>query len=351
METGRPATPASSPRQANTELLQVTDLVQHFPGRRQRLADLRPMPVQAVRGVSFSVDTGETLGLVGESGCGKSTVALSVLRLYEPTGGRVVFDGLDVRTLRPSELRRLRRRMQMVLQDSLSSLSPRKRVAASLLEPFEVHDIGTHAERLRRADELLERVGLDSSFGRKLPHQLSGGQSQRVAIARALTLNPDLLILDEAVASLDVSVRAQIINLLKELQRDFGPAFLFISHDLAVVKQMCARIAVMYLGRIVEENSSAGLFREPQHPYTRALLSAIPIPDPVKEAEREQIVLHGDVPSPSEVPSGCAFRKRCPVGRDRDVCANVLPELVPSPAGGGLVACHFPGETIPEPSA
>lgn len=327
-------------------LLEVVDLVQHFPGRRESIRQIKAPPIQAVRGVSFSVRAGESLGLVGESGCGKSTVALSVLRSHEATSGSVVFDGIDVRKLRREELRKLRKRIQVVLQDPVSALSPRKRVMKSLLEPLEVHGIGTPAERVELVNSLLERVGLDPSFAEKLPHQLSGGQSQRICIARALTLNPELLVLDEAVASLDVSIQAQIINLLKELQREFGLAFLFISHDLAVVKQMCDRIAVMYLGEIVEENSSSGLFESPQHPYTRALLSAIPDPDPVKEASRPQIVLTGDVPSPTQVPSGCPFRPRCPVGRDREICATTPPPLVRAPTGQGRVACHFAGETV-----
>jgi oligopeptide/dipeptide ABC transporter ATP-binding protein len=239
----------------------------------------------------------------------------------------------------------------MVMQDPLSSLSPRKRIRTSILEPLDVHAIGTKAERQDRVDYLLERVGLDTSIGRKLPHQLSGGQNQRVAIARALALSPDLLILDEAVAALDVSVQAQIINLLKELQRDLGLSYLFISHDLAVVKQMCERVAVMYLGRIVEENTSDALFARPQHPYTTALLSAIPLPDPIKEAQREQIVLVGDVPSPSDLPEGCAFRQRCPVGRNREICLQTEPDLAIAPTGSGLAACHFAGEPFgPEPS-
>jgi len=342
---------SSLSRSSGSPLLEVNDLVQHFPGRRERIRDLRPEPIQAVRGVSFALETGRTLGLVGESGCGKSTVALSVLRLHEPTSGEIYFDGTDVRSLGGGELRRMRRRIQMVMQDPLSSLSPRKRIRTSILEPLDVHGIGTMAERQERVDYLLERVGLDTAIGRKLPHQLSGGQNQRVAIARALALSPDLLILDEAVAALDVSVQAQIINLLKELQRDLGLSFLFISHDLAVVKQMCDRVAVMYLGTIVEENTSAALFAAPQHPYTTALLSAIPVPDPIKEAEREQIVLIGDVPSPSDIPEGCAFRQRCPVGRDRPACREAEPELVEASVGSGLAACHFSGETFGPESA
>ncbi len=327
-------------------LLEVTELVQEFPGRRERFRDLRPDPIRAVRGVSFAVDAGETVGLVGESGCGKSTVALSVLRLHEPTSGQIRFDSVDVRTLGREDLRRLRRRIQMVLQDPLSSLSPRKRIRTSVLEPLDVHGIGTRSERQERVDYLLDRVGLDPGIGLKLPHQVSGGQNQRVAIARALSLSPDLLILDEAVAALDVSVQAQIINLLKELQRDMGLAFLFISHDLAVVKQMCDRVAVMYLGRVIEQNTSEGLFASPQHPYTASLISAIPVPDPIKEARREQIVLTGDVPSPSAIPEGCAFRQRCPVGRDRDICRQSDPDLVLGPMGSGMVACHFAGEPV-----
>jgi oligopeptide/dipeptide ABC transporter ATP-binding protein len=320
-------------------LLEVADLVQAFPGRRERVFQFRPDPVLAVRGVNFNIRAGDTLGLVGESGCGKSTVALSILRLLEPTSGRVVFDGVDVGSLGARELRRLRKRVQMVLQDPLSSLSPRRTARASVREPLDIHSVGTLQEREERVDELLERVGLDRALADKYPSQLSGGQNQRVSIARALTLSPDLLILDEAVAALDVSVQAQIINLLNELQDELNLAFLFISHDLAVVKQMCDRVAVMYLGKIVEENSADRLFADPKHPYTKALLSAIPIPDPAVEACREQIVLSGDVPSPTDAPAGCAFRTRCPVGRDEEICATSSPDLIES--GRGLVACHF----------
>ena len=320
-------------------LLRVTDLIQTFPGRRERPTQLQVPSVHAVRGVSFEIAAGETLGLVGESGCGKSTVATSVLGLRRPTAGTVVFDGTDIATLGRRELRAVRRRIQMVMQDPLSSLSPRRTARASILEPLEVHRIGTSSERERRVEELLEQVGLDRGVVDKFPHQLSGGQNQRVAIARALALGPELLVLDEAVAALDVSIQAQIINLLRQLQRDLGLTFLFISHDLAVVRQICDRTAVMYLGRIVESGSSTALFEAPQHPYTKALLSSIPDPDP--EAQGGRILLTGDVPSPTNVFSGCAFRPRCWVGRDEQRCGREEPVLEPS-RHGTLAACHFP---------
>lgn len=337
--------PPGAPRREEP-LLVVRDLVQHFPGRRESLSDLTPEPVRAVRGVSFSLSEGETLGLVGESGCGKSTVALSVLRIHEPTSGSVRFDGEDMGSVNRHDLRMMRRRAQMVMQDPLSSLSPRKPVRASVQEPLDIHRIGSRRERQQRVDHLFERVGLSPELGVKLPHQLSGGQNQRVAIARALALNPRLVVLDEAISALDVSVQAQIINLLRELQRESGLAYLFISHDLAVVRQMCDRVAVMYLGKIVEENRATDLFDDPMHPYTRALMSAIPNPDPESEAGRKQIVLSGDVPSPSQVPVGCAFKQRCPIGSDRDVCGETEPSLNAAPVGGGRVACHFAGEPI-----
>lgn len=322
-------------------LLQVTDLVQTFPGRRERPTQLRVPSIQAIRGVSFEIAAGETLGLVGESGCGKSTVATAVLGLRRPTAGNVVFDGTDLATLRRRELRAARRRIQMVMQDPLSSLSPRRTARASILEPLEVHGIGTAAERERRVDGLLEQVGLDRGVVDKFPHQLSGGQNQRVAIARALALDPKLLVLDEAVAALDVSIQAQIINLLRRLQKDLGLTFLFISHDLAVVRQICDRTAVMYLGRIVESGPSRALFEAPKHPYTRALLSSIPDPDPDPEAQGGRILLTGDVPSPTNVFSGCAFQPRCWVGRDEQRCGREEPGLEPS-QHGTLAACHFP---------
>lgn len=327
-------------------LLEVSDLVQTFPGRRERPTQFRAASVQAVRGVSFEIAAGEALGLVGESGSGKSTVATAVLGLRRPTAGKVVFDGANLATLSRRESRAARRRIQMVMQDPLSSLSPRRTARASILEPLEVHGIGTTTERERRVDGLLDRVGLDREVASKLPHQLSGGQNQRVAIARALALEPRLLVLDEAVAALDVSIQAQIINLLRELREDLGLAFLFISHDLAVVRQICERTAVMYLGQIVEVGPSNALFETPQHPYTKALLSSIPDPNPDQNARGGRILLTGDVPSPTNVFAGCAFQPRCWIGRDQQQCARVDPTLERSRLGT-LSACHFPLETSP----
>jgi oligopeptide/dipeptide ABC transporter ATP-binding protein len=329
-------------------LLEVKNLVQHFEGRRESLANFVPPKVKAVRGISLKLKPLDTIGLVGESGCGKSTVALTVLGILKPTSGEIFFDGKNISLLKKNELRKLRMRIQMVLQDPLSSLSPRKTIRESVIEPMEVHKIGTKIDQDNRFKKIFNQVGLDENLGYNFPHQLSGGQNQRVSIARALTLNPDLLILDEAVSALDVSVQAQILNLLKDLQREFGLAYLFISHDLAVVKQICDRIAVMYLGEIVEENSTSEIFENPQHPYTQSLISAIPKIDFSEGSNDKQIVLLGDVPSPYDTFEGCPFRKRCAIGRDKDLCLREKPKLSVSSNFKGYVSCHFAGEEIPK---
>ncbi|WP_052664943.1 ABC transporter ATP-binding protein [Nitriliruptor alkaliphilus] len=325
-------------------LLEVTDLEVHFPGPRDSTLPWRRSrsPVRAVDGVSLTVHRGETVGLVGESGCGKSTLGLAALRLVEPTGGRVVFGGQDVTLMPPAELRRLRRRAGMVFQDPYASLDPRRSVGDAVAEALDIHDLHAgHEARRRRVGDLLERVGLHPDVVDRYPHEFSGGQRQRIGIARALAGEPDFLVLDEPIAALDVSIQAQVMNLLGELQRDLGLAYLFIAHDLAAVQHLADRTAVMYLGRIVEVAESDRLAADPQHPYSRALLSAIPVPDPGRERTRERVRLVGDVPSPIDPPSGCRFRTRCP--EVFDTCDRIDPALQ-EVGGRHLAACLLHGE-------
>jgi peptide/nickel transport system ATP-binding protein len=304
--------------------------------------------VRAVDGVDLDVRRGESLGLVGESGSGKTTLGRAVVALAKPTDGTITFDGKDVWSLDRDGRKRLRRRVQMVFQDPYASLDPRMTVGKSIAEPLDIHRLGTRADRKRRVTELLEIVGLHQSHVDRYPHELSGGQRQRVGVARALSLGPDLVVADEPVSALDVSIQAQIVNLLQELQRELGLTSILIAHDLAVVRHVSDVIAVMYLGRIVERAPAADLYREPLHPYTVALLSAVPIPDPVVEAGRERIVLRGDIPSPAAPPSGCAFHTRCWLREklgDPEVCSSDVPALR-SMRSGHLVACHFAEEII-----
>lgn len=310
------------------ELVNVRHLVKYFPVEGSD--DL----VRAVDDVSFEILRGETLGLVGESGCGKSTVGRCLLRLIEPTAGEIDFDGRNVRTLNRGDLRELRREMQIVFQDPYASLNPRMRVGDIVGEPLVIHNIGTKNDRYERVGELLRRVGLDPDYRKRYPHEFSGGQRQRIGVARTLALNPKLIVADEPVSALDVSVQAQVVNLLQELQQEFGLTYLFISHGLAVVEHISTRVAVMYLGRIVEIAPATELYLRPLHPYTQALLSAIPVPDPKRK--RERIVLQGDVPTPINPPSGCRFRTRCPIAIDE--CARIDPELREL-APGHRVAC------------
>jgi oligopeptide transport system ATP-binding protein len=315
-------------------LLEVRNLVKHFPVTKGFLFQRQTGVVRAVDGVSFTVREGETLGLVGESGCGKTTLGRVILRLLEPTGGEVVFQGRNIFQLSREELRRLRRDMQIIFQDPYSSLNPRMTVGDIVGEPLEIHRLARGREKIRRVQELLEIVGLSPYHINRYPHEFSGGQRQRIGIARALAVNPKFIICDEPVSALDVSIQAQIINLLQELQREFRLTYLFIAHDLSVVKHISDRIAVMYLGKIVELAPADELFENPQHPYTEALLSAVPIPDP--EIRRERILLPGDVPSPVNPPSGCRFHTRCMYAVER--CSVEEPRLE-EVAPGHWVAC------------
>ena len=324
-------------------LLRVEDLKVHFPVTEGVLMRRRVGSVKAVDGVSFELRRGETFGLVGESGCGKSTTALAILRMLEPTAGRIVFDGEDISRVDQRGLRPLRRRMQMVFQDPFGSLNPRMRVREIVGEPLKVHGVAGSRRRFReRVAELLDLVGLLPAMADRYPHQFSGGQRQRIGIARALALEPDLLLCDEAVSALDVSIQAQVLNLLMDLQERLGLTYLFIAHDLSVVRHISDRIGVMYLGRIVEIASRDELFERPRHPYTEALLASVPTPDPAVEAARPHRLIAGEVPSVREPPPGCRFHPRCPKVLDR--CRSVGPAL--EDVGAARVACHLYPEAM-----
>jgi peptide/nickel transport system ATP-binding protein len=348
MSTPETAQPAGEP------LIEVRDLVKHFPINQGFIFSRQVGAVQAVDGVSFDVNRGETFGIVGESGCGKSTTARLLMRLMDPTSGSIRFEGREIADLKPKEVKPLRRELQMIFQDPYSSLNPRRTVGAIISEPFRIHGLHTgEGERKRTVQELMDTVGLNPEHYNRYPHEFSGGQRQRIGVARALALKPKVIIADEPVSALDVSIQAQILNLLRDLQREFGLTLVFIAHDLSVVRHMCDRIAVMYLGKVVELATSSELYEHPRHPYTGALMSAVPIADPSLVQKKRQI-LTGDVPSPTNPPSACRFHTRCP--KAVEGTCDVEEPLLEHKEGGGVAACHFPltdrevaerGETAP----
>lgn len=323
---------------ANNVLLSVDNLVKYFPITRGIIFQKQVAAVHAVDNVSFSIHRGETLGLVGESGCGKSTTGRTILQLYRPTSGSVVFDDVDLVALQGEELRKMRRKMQMIFQDPYASLNPRMTVGEIVGEPLVVHKVANQKEINERVKNLLELVGLNPAFANRYPHEFSGGQRQRIGVARALSLQPSFIVCDEPISALDVSIQAQVVNLLEDLQSQFNLTYLFVAHDLSMVRHISDRVAVMYLGVIVELASRDEVYHHALHPYTQALLSAVPIPDPVADAKRQRIILQGDVPSPVNPPSGCRFRTRCPIAEA--VCAETRPEFREIQPGH-TVACHF----------
>jgi len=320
-------------------LAQVRGLVKHFPITRGTIRRRVVGQIRAVDGVSFDLYRGETLGLVGETGSGKTTVGRTMLRLYEPTAGEVIFDGVDLMSMKGKDLDRMRRRISMIFQDPFASLNPRMTIGSIVGEPLVVHEAGNKKERQARVQQLLELVGLNPQFVNRYPHEFSGGQQQRIGIARALALDPELVICDEPISSLDVSIQAQIVNLLGRLQVELGLTYLFIAHDLSMVRHISDRIAVMYLGKIVELADRDSIYLNPLHPYTQALMSAVPIPDPDLLETRERIILKGDIPSPANPPTGCNFHTRCPVARE-ERCPIEEPELREL-RPGHWVACHY----------
>ena len=339
MQAAQPSKQPAVQAGADPVLLRVKDVYKHFP-----ITGFGGQSVRAVDGVDLEVRRGEALGLVGESGCGKSTLARLITALLPVTDGQIWFDGQEITKLRGGALRRVRRKMQMIFQDPFASLDPRMTVGDIIEEPLDNYDIGSRQERRSRVQELLRLVGLNPNFTNRYPHEFSGGQRQRIGIARALAVNPSFIVCDEAVSALDVSIAAQIINLLQDLQREFNLTYLFIAHDLAVVRHISDRIAVMYLGKVVETADRNDIYDHPQHPYTKALLSSIPVPDPVKERDRELVVLKGEIPSPVNPPSGCRFHPRCPIARAPGICSEQEPPLVPHGQPDQVAACHFAGQ-------
>jgi oligopeptide transport system ATP-binding protein len=322
----------------NHALVEVDNLVKHFPITQGIIVQKQVGAVRAVDGVSFKVYPGETLGLVGESGCGKSTTGRTVLQLFRPTSGSVHFDGVDLVNLKGEELRKMRRKMQMIFQDPYASLNPRMTIGEIIGEPLIVHKVASQKEVDHRVANLLELVGLSPAFSTRYPHEFSGGQRQRIGVARALALQPSFIVCDEPISALDVSIQAQVVNLLEDLQKQFNLTYLFIAHDLSMVRHISNRVAVMYLGVIVELADRDELYQKPLHPYTQALLSAVPIPDPIADSKRERVILKGDVPSPVNPPSGCRFRTRCQYAED--VCAESRPEFREIKPGH-FAACFF----------
>jgi peptide/nickel transport system ATP-binding protein/oligopeptide transport system ATP-binding protein len=333
------AEPLPGAAAASENLVEVRDLVKHFPVTRGIVFQRQVGAVHAVDGVSLAVKRGESLGLVGETGCGKSTTARLIARLLDPTSGSVHFEGRDITAVKGRALKPLRREIQMIFQDPYSSLNPRKTVGSIVGEPFAIHGLHEGGGRRKAVQELMEQVGLNPEHYNRFPHEFSGGQRQRIGVARALALRPKLIIADEPVSALDVSIQAQILNLLRDLQRDFDLTLVFIAHDLSVVRHMCDRVAVMYLGKIVELADSDALFGHPRHPYTGALLSAVPVPEPGLASRRRRQILTGDVPSPTNPPAACRFHTRCP--KCEEICTVETPPLEPKD-GGNLAACHFP---------
>jgi oligopeptide/dipeptide ABC transporter ATP-binding protein len=320
-------------------LVDVRDLKMHFPLTKGIVLQRVVGHVRAVDGVSFSIERGQTLGLVGESGSGKTTIGRTITRLYKPTSGQILYENVDLAKLQGEELRQVRRRVQMIFQDPYASLNPRFTIGSLIAEPMHIYNTGSKSEIRDKTAELLSVVGLRAEYIDRYPHEFSGGQRQRIAVARALSINPDFIVADEPVSALDVSVRAQVLNLLQRLQRQFNLTYLFVSHDLSVVRHVADRIAVMYLGRIVELADRDELYAAPQHPYTKALLSAVPIPDPKIEKGRQRIILSGDLPSPINIPSGCRFHTRCPMAQQ--ICREVEPTFDRKEGREHFAACHF----------
>jgi oligopeptide transport system ATP-binding protein len=321
----------------NNVLVHVRNLKKHFPITEGIIIQRQVGAVRAVDGISFDIYHGETLGLVGESGCGKTTAGRTILQLYRPTEGQVIFDGTDLTTLKGEALRKMRRHMQMIFQDPFASLNPRMTISRIVGEPLRSHKLASGAARTERVQELLRIVRLNPRFINRYPHEFSGGQRQRIGIARALASNPDFIVCDEPISALDVSIQAQVVNLLEDLQADLGLTYLFIAHDLSMVRHICSRVAVMYLGKTVELAKKDELYDHPLHPYTKALLSAVPVPDPEVERRRQRVVLQGDVPSPTNPPPGCNFNTRCPIAEE--FCSQADPEWRDVGAGH-FVACH-----------